>query len=90
MGADLNFTMELDLLESLEEPTLPLVLVDSLGVAKAPGDSALAVVIAADAGAAFVAGGRMVRTTPPCPPPRRVARGTVPNAPLVGAPAAKR
>jgi hypothetical protein len=37
-----------------------------------------AVIIAANNGAPFVAGGRLVLTSPPAPPPRRVARGTEP------------
>lgn len=111
MSADLDFTMELDLLESLDEPTLPLVLIESLDVARAPGAGAQvargatpetdaagmaargrvqhAVILAANNGAPFITGGRMIRTTPPSPPPRRVARGTVPNVPLVAASVAR-
>lgn len=86
MSAHLDFTMELDLLESLDEPTLPLVLLDSLDVAKAPSNEGQvsAVVIAANAGAPFITGGRMIRTTPPGPPPRRMAHGTEQGVPLVG------
>lgn len=35
-----------------------------------------AVIIAADDGPAFASGGRVVRTSPPRPPPRRLPRGS--------------
>ncbi|HEY4180712.1 MAG TPA: hypothetical protein VGM90_27900 [Kofleriaceae bacterium] len=104
MSATNDFTMPLDLMESLEEPTLPIILLDGL---HGPGGSAQvasgatrqaeadamaargrvqhAVVIAANDGAPFIAGGRMIRTSPPGPPPRRMARGTERGVPLVTA-----